>query len=221
MSGRSVLRGSQTIALLCCGVLALAGGVVLHGTGVVALLIAAGFVALLTYGVQRRDAAARGAVAGKAAAATTAIGMVAAGVGVLAGAGFAATVTTAAMVAGGGLVWLRRVLRRRSGSAAAAAPARPVPTPAPVWRRPAASLPVAVLTTPALCAEWVHGTAALAGRLDPGVRDEVARRRAEALDELERRDPVGFARWLASERGVHDDPANFVRGERTMGRDAG
>jgi hypothetical protein len=51
------------------------------------------------------------------------------------------------------------------------------------------------------------------------VREQVARRRAEVLDELERRDPAGFARWLTSERGLHDDPATFLRGDRTTGTD--
>jgi hypothetical protein len=36
------------------------------------------------------------------------------------------------------------------------------------------------------------------------------RRRQEALDELERRDPAGFARWLASGATVDDDPTLYV-----------
>jgi hypothetical protein len=66
----------------------------------------------------------------------------------------------------------------------------------------------------------VRTTAALAGRLEPAARREIVRRRAEALDELERRDPSGFARWLTAERGPRSDPADFVRGDRTMGTDA-
>jgi hypothetical protein len=66
----------------------------------------------------------------------------------------------------------------------------------------------------------VHGTAALPGRLNPSVRQEVVRRRADVLDELERRDPIGFARWLTAERGLRNDPADFVRGDRSMGTDA-
>jgi hypothetical protein len=214
------MRVAQAVALACCGVLALAGGVVLHGRTLVALLIVAGLVAGVAYGVQEDAAGPRGAVALKAAVATTAIGMVATGIGVLAGAAVAVTVTGSALVAAGGLAWLRRWVRRRSGSAAA--PARPVPTPAsaPMWNRLDPPLPVSLLPTSALCGEWVHSTAALAGRLDPAVRQEMVHRRAEALNELERRDPVGFARWLTAERGLDNNPAAFVRGDRTMGTDA-
>jgi hypothetical protein len=56
--------------------------------------------------------------------------------------------------------------------------------------------------------------------LEPAARQEIVRRRAEALDELERRAPSGFARWLTAERGLCSDPADFVRGDRTMGTDA-
>ena len=37
-------------------------------------------------------------------------------------------------------------------------------------------------------------------------------RRQEALDELERRDPAGFARWLAAGPTLSSDPAGYVRG---------
>jgi hypothetical protein len=48
--------------------------------------------------------------------------------------------------------------------------------------------------------------------LEPAARQEIVRRRAEALDELERRDPSGFASWLTAERSLHSDPAAFMRG---------
>jgi len=222
VSGRTVLRVLLAVALACCGMLALAGGVVLHGGNLVALLIVAGLVAGLAYVVRADYDTPRGVVALKAAGATTAIGMVATGVGVLAGAAVAVTVTASAMVAAGGL-FLLRLVRRRSSCAGVAAAAGPAPAPAPMWpmwKRPDPPLPVSLSSTRALGGEWVHSTAALAGRLDPAVRQDVVRRRAEALDELERRDPVGFARWLTSARGLRSDPADFVRGDRTMGTDA-
>ena len=37
-------------------------------------------------------------------------------------------------------------------------------------------------------------------------------RREEALDELERRDPAGFARWLAAGPTLASDPAGYVHG---------
>jgi hypothetical protein len=209
------MRVSLAVALTCCGMLALISGVVLHGACLVGLLIAAGLVACVAHGVRDNDAAPRGAVALEAAGATTAIGMVATGVGVLAGPAIAMAVTASAMVAAGGLVWLRR----RSAATATAAPARPGRTPAPTSTDPL--LPVSRLSTPALCGEWMDSTAALAGRPDPAVWQEVVRRRAEALDELERRDPAGVARWVTAGRGLQNDPADFLREGRTMGTDAG
>jgi hypothetical protein len=143
-------------------------------------------------------------------------------VGVLAGSGVAATFTLAA-AAVGALGWLLKGIRRRSGGAAVVAPARPGPgaVPKPLPGRPDPSpLPVSLLPTPTLGTEWVRSTAALAGRLEPATRQEIVRRRGEALDELERRDPTGFARWLTADRGMQSDPAAFVRGHRTMGTDA-
>jgi hypothetical protein len=68
------------------------------------------------------------------------------------------------------------------------------------------------MPTHALGGEWVRTTAALAGRLAPAERQEIVRRRAEALDELERRNPSGFASWLTAESGLHSDPTVFMRG---------
>ena len=45
--------------------------------------------------------------------------------------------------------------------------------------------------------EWLLTTAELARGLEPDMHESILRRRSEALDELERRDPAGFSRWLA------------------------
>jgi hypothetical protein len=56
------------------------------------------------------------------------------------------------------------------------------------------------------------------------VRASIVRRRQETLDELERRDPVGFARWMAGGPAPASNPALFVhgdvRGDRPAGSDA-
>ena len=72
--------------------------------------------------------------------------------------------------------------------------------------------PVAALSTRALGDEWVRTTAALAGRLSPAARAALVRRREETLDELELRDPEGFAKWLAAGPNSGSDPADYVRG---------
>ena len=56
-------------------------------------------------------------------------------------------------------------------------------------------------------------------RLSPVERQALVRRREETLDELERRDPVGFARWLAEGPVPGADPAMYVHG-RPMEGDA-
>jgi hypothetical protein len=54
---------------------------------------------------------------------------------------------------------------------------------------------------------------ALSAKLQPAARAAIVRRRQETLDELERRDPDGFARWLAGGPAPGSDPARFVRGD--------
>jgi hypothetical protein len=77
--------------------------------------------------------------------------------------------------------------------------------------------PVTDLPTAALGREWLRTTAALAGRLEPAARESIVRRRQEALDELERRDADGFARWLAAGPAPGSDPADFVHGDPAGG----
>jgi hypothetical protein len=72
--------------------------------------------------------------------------------------------------------------------------------------------PVGALTTPELGQEWMRTSAVLAGRLDAAAREALVARRQQALDELERRDPAGFARWLAAAPTLSSDPAGFVHG---------
>ena len=88
-----------------------------------------------------------------------------------------------------------------------------------VWRarRPAtapepALLPDAALSTVLLGREWMRTSLALDGPLAATTREAVATRRQDTLDELERRDPVGFARWLADDSPVSRNPAEFVHG---------
>jgi hypothetical protein len=105
-------------------------------------------------------------------------------------------------------------LARWAAGPAAPAPARPAAAPV-------RDLPVAKLTTSALGLEWMRTTSALAGGLQPAARASVVRRRQETLDELERRDPAGFARWMAAGPVPGSNPAQFVRGDMRGDRAAG
>ncbi len=71
-------------------------------------------------------------------------------------------------------------------------------------------VPVSALSTDQLGREWLRTSSALAGQLAPATREAVAARRQDTLDELERRDPVGFARWLADDSPVSRNPAEYV-----------
>jgi hypothetical protein len=209
--------------LLCGLFLALASSVVLHGLSLVAVVVTAGLAACVAAGTRDGRAAAC-AAAWKAAGWTVAIIVLVAGLVVLAG-GAVAAVVSGMTAAAGAAVWLRRFLRARSasrdrGSRAprkGAAAAAPVSLSAWLDRSPA---PVSLLPIPVLGSEWSRTTAALATRLEPAARQVVVRRRQEVLDELERRDPDGFARWLAAGAAMNSDPATFVRRNRTTGSDA-
>jgi hypothetical protein len=211
---------------------ALFGGIALRGSGLVAVGVAGAVSAALAAGVAREapegNRASAVDAAWKAAAWTVGGLLVLSGLVVLAGGTVAALITGLALAGAGGW-WLVRSRRARGGAvppvltsagsgdawpgARSSGASRPGPT-----RPEAVPLPVGALPTPVLGREWLRTTAALAGRLDPATRQAVVRRREETLDELERRDPAGFARWLAESPA--GDPARFVRGDQAAGTDA-
>ena len=71
--------------------------------------------------------------------------------------------------------------------------------------------PVSSLSTGDLGREWVRTTTALNGPLDARTREAMVIRRQETLDELERRDPDGFARWIAGLPLAGSDPSGDLR----------
>ena len=80
-----------------------------------------------------------------------------------------------------------------------------------------AGAPVRALSVEALGREWLRSSAALARPAGPLARQALVERRQEALDELERRDPAGFARWLAEGPTVDSDPARYIVGDPRRG----
>ena len=208
-------------ALLAGGALVVAGGLALRGPGLIGVGLAATLAACTAAGIAREaPGRARGSAleaAVWAAGCTAGLVLVVAGIATVAG--DAAAVLA---VAGGAVAYLVvRSLRRRGarrGTGTAAGPLRSCPAggdrpttsrePVPVERF---LRPVTALTTRALGDEWLRTTAALAGRLAPSARQALVTRREEALDELEARDPDGFARWLAAGPTADSDPADFVR----------
>lgn len=68
------------------------------------------------------------------------------------------------------------------------------------------------LTNRQLCVAW-QMTHTMLARAAQGVqRDELVALRTRYLDELERRDPSGFRRWLESGTQFGDDPGRFIEG---------
>jgi hypothetical protein len=212
------------LGLTCGAILALASCIFLHGSTLVFVGVAAALAAWMAYGARHESRAAGVAAAAKAAAGVVGIIMVVTGAGVVGGGVMVALAIGSALV-GGGAVWLRQVSQAGSSQRhgpGSAAPGKGASTGA---MRLAGLLdgsapPVSLLPTTALGREWSRTSAALRSRLEPAARQTFVRRRQDVLDELERRDPVGFARWLLTAPDGDDDPADFVRGGRIRGSDA-
>ena len=183
------------------GGLAVVGGLALRPPGLVTVGLTALVAACLAAGVVRESRPGRQAVvdaAWKAGVATVAVLLVLSGTAVLGGA--VLTLLVAGVAAGTWTV-LRLVRGSRSGSPSVA-----------TADRPAVVLPpVSSLSTEALGREWATTTTALAGPLDAGTREAIVVRRQQTLDELERRDPDGFARWLSGVPMPGSDPSGDLR----------
>ena len=227
---RPIPRPLLVTGLTVAGLVAVVGGLALRGPGLVAVAVAGALAACLGWGTARESTApttrSNTEAAVLAAAWTVGVLLVLTGTSVLAG-GMAA-----ALLAGAGavtvlVVWVVRTPKDEAapvhgnatpyGNVAAAA-ARPavLRREYPAARPPA---PVGALSTEELGREWLESSAALAGRLDPATRSALVLRRQQALDELERRDPEGFLRWLTTGPVPDRDPSYFVRG-RTAGESA-
>jgi len=59
---------------------------------------------------------------------------------------------------------------------------------------------------------WRVSYLTLAGDRDPGVVDHVTLARRRYLDELGRRDPTGFQRWITAGARAASDPARYIPG---------
>ena len=234
MSSRGLLaRCLACAALLVVGVVALVGGLSLRPAGLLAVGLAAVVTGALAAGIAREssddDLRATLEATWQTAAGTVGVLLVLSGVAAIAGALVTTLVGAVAGVAGLAF-WMLRTspAAKPSPSAAAAPPVRPSPAPA---ARPTVvvtgnvaggatpATPLAGLRIEALAQEWTSTSAALGLTLDPRSRAAIVRRREAVLDELERRDPAGFARWLAAGPLSVTDPARYLRA-RAAGPDA-
>jgi hypothetical protein len=206
------------LLLPVAGTLAVVGGLALRAPGIVAVGVA-GFLAGLTAGAIARDSPggtwrSTFETAAFAVAGCVALLLIVSGTAVLVGGAGTALLLAALAMAWLAYTW-RRSAREQKAAAAAAAegPADAVHLfVVQGGEDPARIFPVVTaLSTAALGREWIRTTAALAGGLDPAMRRSIVARRVETLDELERRDPDGFGRWIAGGPEPASDPADFVR----------
>ena len=209
-------RSTLALLVLLLAALAAVGGMSVGRSGLVAVLLAAVVAACLAAGFVRdgdspRPRQAAVDLAWRAAVGTVAVLLVLSGCVVVIGGALTAMLTGVAL--GGLLVrWALRSARR--GPRATDATVLPL-TGAVTHGRP-----VRTLTVEALGREWLDTSAALARTPDAAARRALVERRQEALDELERRDPVGFKRWLVEGATVDSDPTWYVSGDPTAGYDA-
>ncbi|MGY1639668.1 hypothetical protein ACI782_00845 [Geodermatophilus sp. SYSU D00703] len=194
------------LGLLAGAALAVVGGLALPPSGLVAVGVAGLVSACLAWGIARESSGRNGRVAVEAgwrtAAATVAVLLVLSGAATIGGALLALLVAGIGIAASLGAWAVRSRRTAAPGPLLVAGPPRATDVPV---------LPVADLSTGELGGEWVRTTTALGGRLEPAARQALVARRQETLDELERRDPAGFARWLAAGPVAGSDPAGYLR----------
>jgi hypothetical protein len=94
---------------------------------------------------------------------------------------------------------LRQSFLRIEPAAPALPPTAEVPTPV-----------LATLSTAELCLAWRRSFLALCDLPVGPVRGELVRQRQSMLDELERRDPAGFHRWLEAGARAGGDPGRYL-----------
>jgi hypothetical protein len=207
-----LVRVALALLVLVLATVAAVGGVALGGAGLVSVALAAVVTGCIGAGIARegdpfRPRQAAIDAAWRTAAATVGGLLVLSGCVVLAG-GAVATALTGCVVAGVAARWALRSWARRRTSGATVVPLGGL------------GGPVQTMTVEELGREWLRTSAALAGTREAVVRRALVDRRQEALDELERRDPVGFARWLTEGATVDSDPTRYVSGDPATGYDA-
>lgn len=87
-------------------------------------------------------------------------------------------------------------------------PASPIPSRGVVVPHPAL---LGATGTAELCVAWRRSHGVVAGAADPLTLAACAELRRSYLDELERRDPEGFARWIGSGARAGGDPGRYLR----------
>ncbi|HWD03229.1 MAG TPA: hypothetical protein VG674_12340 [Amycolatopsis sp.] len=136
------------------------------------------------------------------------VGLVIATLVVLVGPATALTGTGLLMTAAAWSGWRVRASARRPAPAGVRRPAvRPKPADVPPDDAPVA---VTSLSVDELCLAWRRSFVQLQHTHDEQARQALVAARQAYLDELERRDRLGFAKWLDSGPRAAGDPSRFV-----------
>ena len=207
-----------TVASLICAA-GVAGGCVFLGSFAALCLAGAGGLLGAATAVPEAGAPGPGGSSperGRRAAVAGLLGAVLplAVIGLLALVGAPALLLCLLVAAGGVPLWplpARPGALRLPGSRVSRSPAGPpgVETIPPDALPPATALPG--LSTAELCRVWQLSYVRVQRSTWPGERDHLAQLRRACLDELERRDPRAFARWLATARAAGDPARYFGR----------
>ena len=148
-----------------------------------------------------RSSVTTGVMAG---AAVVAVCLAVSGLAIVAGT--TAAVSLSVMAAAVWVVW-----RLRRGSVSPRGERDPVAQAASVAPEPVRDrAAVSALSTSELCLAWRRSYLELLRATDDPTRQRVVRLRREYLDELERRDREGFARWLGSGARAGSDPQRYL-----------
>jgi hypothetical protein len=204
-----VARSAGVLLLVPAGVLAVLGAVHTSADALIGwVLVAAAAAVLVALGAPRSRPGAHGPdlLLGVATAALFVMACLAiAGLLAAFGGGFTAAVLILLVAAG---LWAGNHYRPRHRE-------KPVTRPDPhdvlaAVTLPASSVPVAGLTTEELCVAWRRSYFQVVLAPDSPARHQVAQRRQDLLDELERRDRRGFLSWLDSGARPGGDPGPYL-----------
>jgi hypothetical protein len=193
----SIVAGAAfgAVGLVVLPIGALVGWIMLGlGIGVGAWLAVTGYPAVRVRIATTGSAAKIGVTAGFGALAA---GLAVSGLVAVAGGATAVSLLVAVATA-----WAAS--RFRSGPP----PAKNSLPPAPAPAKPGPE--VADLSTAELCLAWRRSYGELLRSPDEPARQRVVRLRRDYLDELERRDSDGFARWLGSGARAGGDPQRYL-----------
>ena len=91
---------------------------------------------------------------------------------------------------------------------------KPVPTTTPLPAPSPSGPDPASLSTQQLCLAWQRTYFALLDLPAGPPHSEVVALRGRLLDEIERRDPPGFTRWLGTDARASSNPGRYLTGDR-------